>query len=402
MAGILAITEALLLDPGTCRVIEGGTIVIEDGIMRAIETGKVPVGTTQVINARGRTIMPGLIDAHVHLASFADTHDEEIAGVTQDTIARSTLRGVATGLKILRAGITTVRDCSCKHKGIFHLRDAFASGLLAGPRLVVCGSGPTMTGGIAHNSSATEADGADNVRHVVRTALKYGADFVKIFASPGLLHPVSAKLGLQYTEEEMRAAVDEAHRVGKKASVHATVGEASDVSVKVGVNSLEHGHVISEETAQLMAKQGCYMVPTLWHYKRAKVFGTKGGFKPEVVDNVNRVCNEHAESFIRVMNAGAPIAAGTDAAGGPGHPAPDLSRELMCMEELGMTRMDVLRSTTSAASRLLDLDKKIGRLEVGYAADLAGFSANPLNGLKTLENPWLVVKAGSVVLHQDV
>jgi imidazolonepropionase-like amidohydrolase len=396
----LAIVEARVLDPASGAIHEGVTVYVEGGTIRGIEPGAVPGSAELVVNARGRTILPGLIDAHVHFASFADTHDQEMLGVTPETMVASTLRGAASAARMLASGVTTARDLGCKHAGIFGLRQAFATGQLRGPRLLVAGAGITMTGGTAHRSCAMEADGADAVRQVARGQVRWGADFVKMFISSGILHPSASEGGIQYTREELGAGIEEAHRAGMPAAIHASWDEGIRLSVELGADTIEHGHEITEAAAKQMAERGAFLVPTIWHYQRIALHGKEMGVAQAIIDRAKKVSRLHAESMIRAWKAGVPIAAGTDS-GGPRYPSGSFHLELCYMAEVGMSPLDVLRSATWGAARCLRIDGRIGRMEPGYVGDLIGVSGDPLDDLSTLRHPWLVVKAGEVVLRRD-
>ncbi|MBI4278138.1 MAG: amidohydrolase family protein [Armatimonadetes bacterium] len=397
---IVAITEARTLDPATGEVREGQTVVVEGGVIRAVEPGSAPGDARRVVKARGRVVLPGLIDAHVHLASFAGDHDMEIRGVTPDTIAESTLRGAASAARMCRSGVTTVRDLGCKHAGIFALRRAIAMRQHVGPRLVVAGAGITMTGGTASRSAAIEADGADAVRHAARSQLKASADLVKLFISGAILHPSASDRGVQYAAEEIGAGIQEAHRVGKPVAVHASWADAIRTATELGADTVEHGHEIPDALAGAMAARGVFLVPTLWHYQRVAEHGEELGFRDAIIARARQVRDLHAQSFLRAWRAGVPIAAGTDS-GGPEYPPGSLHLELRYMAGLGMPAMDVLRAATSGAARCLRLEDRVGRLEPGYEGDLIGVAADPLRDLEVLARPWLVMKAGEVVILDE-
>ncbi len=393
---LLAITNASTIDPATETLQENRTIVVEGGNIRAIEAGPAPASADRVVNARGRYILPGLVDAHVHFASFAGSHDQELLGETPETVVASTLRGAASAYRMLASGVTAVRDLGCKHAGIFALRRSFSSREHKGPTLIVAGAGITMTGGMAIRSSALEADGADGVRRAVRARVRAGADVVKFFISGGILHPSSSAVGVQYTRDELAAGIAEAHRVGKPVAVHASRADAIELAVELGANTIEHGHEITDAIARRMAEQGTFLVPTLWHYRRVAVHGKDMGFSDSVRDRAREISDMHAQSFAVAQRANVSIAAGTDS-GGPQYPSGSFHLELQYMGDLGMKPLEVLRSATSVAAKCLGLERWIGRLTPEFAADLIGVSDDPLDNLATLGSPWLVVKAGEII-----
>ncbi len=394
----MRIVNATVVLPDRGVVERDQVIDIEDGAIAAIgpaSKASRPEADKEVIDAKGSYVLPGLIDAHVHLSSFADSHDHELLGVTNATIAESAVRGAFSGLDMLRRGVTAVRDVGCKHSAIFALKAWFDAHPEQGPRTVVAGAGITVTGGAAHRSSADEVDSSEELIRAVRQRVKLGADLIKVFVSDGVLHPAKVASTGYYSAPQLRSVVEMAHALGRKVAAHTTDAESCRAAVLAGVDSIEHGHDIEPEILERMAAQGVFLVPTLWHYRRVALDGAALGYANPIVEQAKIVADVHAATFLRAVEAGVPIATGTDS-GSPRYGGGAMAAELRYMGELGVDPLVVLRWATADAARCLGIHEVTGTLARGMRADMVAFRDAPTSSLKALEDPWLVLRDGRI------
>ena len=335
-------------------------------------------GQMDRIDMKGRTITPGLIDCHVHLRNdgVADPRGQSAA----DTDATAVLRAARNATKSLNGGITTVRDCGCRNHITFSLRRAVAEGICKSPRLVLSGTMICMTGGHGWQLGL-EADGPDGLRRAARQQIKAGADNVKLIASGGILTPGTEIGAPQFTVEEMRAAVDEAHAAGKTCCAHAHGTQAIKNATRAGVDSVEHGYLIDDEGIELMIEQGTYLVATSAAVRNVVKHGTSAGIKPDVVRKASSAIEQHIDGFKRAYKAGVKLAMGTDS----GVPFTDHGNnldELVYLVEMGLSPMDAISAATLNAARLLRIDDRVGTLEVGKLADFVVFDKDPLKDIR--------------------
>ncbi len=398
----IVIKGARLID-GTGRApLERAAVVVEGDRIKAVGLEgqmNIPEGDATVIDVHGKTLLPGLMDLHAGIASL--THAEQPYGITQKNIAASILRGVANGRRCLDAGVTTVRVDLCGHHGIFALREAFASGVVDGPRLFVPGRAICMTGGHAWDGGCHEADGADEVRKAAREELKAGADWVKLMASGGAGSPTERAEDDQMTLEELRAGVEEAHKKGKYAFAHVSCAECARNCIEAGVDSIEHGLMLEEDNVLQMKEKGLFLVPTLGVYHRLVERGEKGLVPDYMYRKALQVVERHARSFHMALEIGVKIAAGTDSGGYWYHMGESLLYELEVMNQEGMSPMEVLISATSRAAECLRITGDLGTVEPGKLADLLIVDGDPLASISEIRKTWMVFKEGRVVFHKE-
>jgi imidazolonepropionase-like amidohydrolase len=340
----------------------------------------------EVIDVGSKVIMPGLINAHEHLDVHWGKGPYEVRAA--QPIAWHLARAVRNALLALQEGVTTVRDMSSKEGTNLTMRKAIAEGLLVGPRVVACGQAIAMTGGHGH-LRGIEADGPDEVRKAARRLLKAGADFIKLMASDGGLHQFQTGYPPELTEEEMRAAFEEAKKAGKKTTVHALPSAAIKAAIAAGVDCIEHGSLMDGETAELMAREGIYLVPTLgegWEIAHRGVELERPAWLIET-------CRQHLESRMRTyepaVQAGVKMAVGTDVAG-------SMALEMGLMQKGGLSAMEVLVAATRNGAEVCDLLDETGTLEVGKSADVIVVNGNPLKDMEDVSKVDLVFKAGSM------
>src|SRR3954447_3002298 len=252
----LILTNARLIDGTGAQPRESATVVVSNGRITEVRSGgaapEAPEGT-EVIDLQGRTLLPGLINAHIHI--MFDAGPDAVVAAARQGLAITLLEAVRTGERMLRAGITTARDLGGMDYGELALRDAFARGEFPGPRLLCAGKLITMTGGHGW-PIGFEADGADAVRKAVRENLKHGVDCIKIMATGGVLTPGVEPGSTQLGEEEIRAGVEETHKVGKRAATHAQGTEGVKNALRAGIDTVEHGIFLDDEAIDMMAQRG--------------------------------------------------------------------------------------------------------------------------------------------------
>lgn len=346
-----------------------------------------------VIDARGRSLLPGLINCHVHLCN--DGSADLFGQVLNDSVPIATIRSVLNARLTLLAGITTVRDCGAANQIAIEIGKAVDRGLIDGPRVRAAGRVVTMTGGHGH-FIGREADGPDEVRKAVRAEIKGGANFIKLMATGGVLTPGVDPTQTAFSLEEMTAGVDEAHKAGRPAASHAIGNGGIKNALKAGIDSVEHGFYLDDESINLALKQGSFVVPTLIAVDQIVNNGPSGGIPDWVVRKAQSESGHHRESFVMAVKSGVKIAAGTDA-GTPFNPHGDLALELAKMVEFGLPPMLALVAATSNAARLLRMDDQIGSIEKGKVADLILVDGDPTHDIGVMRRPSLVMKSGTIV-----
>ena len=345
------------------------------------------------IDGRGRTLTPGLIDCHVHLcfdggADFAGESRE----MTTDAVA--TVRAVRNAARTLEYGVTTVRDLGGRGDSVIQVAVGVERGLIGGPRILAAGHALTITGGHGHSVGfAREVDGPDALRRAVREEIRAGATAIKLVATGGVLTPGITHDFTAFTQEELDAAVDEAHSWGRVVGAHAIGPEGILRAVRAGVDSIEHGSMLSAEGARLMKERGAFHVPTISAIRG--IIDHADEVPAYAVEKATALVELAREGFRRSLRGGVRIACGTDA-GTPFNPHGNTLFEIVRMVEWGMTPLQAMRSATSSAAALLRLDG-VGVVAEGAAADLVLFGSNPLEDIEAVLEPAIVLKRGEIV-----
>ncbi len=399
----IAIRDARLIDGSGREPLEQAVVVIDGDRIRAVgpeERVDTSGDGVTVIDVEGRTVLPALTDAHANMV--APTHAEEPYGLTAKNIVASTLRGVANGRGCLNVGITTVRVDTTGHHGIFALKEAFASGVVDGPRLIVPGRAICMTGGHGWHYGNHEADGADAVRKAAREELKAGADWIKLMATGGAGSPTEQVEDNQMTLEELKAGVEEAHKKGKYAFAHVSCAEGARNCIAAGMDSIEHGLFLEQDTVRDMKDRGVFLVPTLGVYRRLVERGEKGLVPDFMYQRALKAVVRHTQSFRMALKAGVKIVAGTDSGQYWNPMGESLLTELEIMSQEGMAPMDVVISATNRAAELLRLSGDLGTIEAGKLADLLIVDGDPLSNISEIRKTWMVFKEGRVVFKKGV
>jgi imidazolonepropionase-like amidohydrolase len=379
----------------------GMDVLVSEGRISALgSSGSLSIERheTEMYALDGMTLLPGLIDCHVHI--FADAGPEGRINADEPP-GLSLLRAAYHVRCTLEAGITTVRDLGGQAHMEFALRQAIAGGYCSGPRLVLAGKLLSMTsaGAEAFPGMYREADGADEVRKAAREQLKAGADVIKVMATGAVMTPGEEPGASQFTLEEICAAAEEAHKVGRKMAAHAHGSAGILTAVLAGADTIEHGSLLCEspEAIRLMAERGVFLVPTLatsamkWHGADIPAF---------MVEKERRLGDAPQRSVRAALAVGVPIAMGTDA-GVPFVRHGDNAIELVLMVEAGLSPMQSIVASTSNAARALGLQDEIGTIEVSKCADLLVVDGDPLadNGVLTKkERIRMVMQCGRVVV----
>lgn len=348
-----------------------------------------------VIDLQGAILMPGLINAHCHV--MMDAGPDPFAALSRMSLAQAVVKAIKRCEAMLRAGITTARDLGGYEWAELALRDAFASGELKGPRLMCAGKLITMTGGHGWGIGL-ESDGPDEVRKSARLNLKKGADCLKFMATGGVLTPGVEPGAAQLGEEEMRAGVEEAHKVGKRTASHAQGTGGIKNALRAGIDTIEHGIFLDEECTALMLKQDSVFVPTLAAPYRIVEAGEARGIPDYALRKSLSVMGAHRRSFEMAVQAGVIIAAGNDG-GTPFNPSDDLVMEVQLMVEYGMTPLAAISAATLGSARALGLADEVGSVQKGKWADLLVLAnnADPLTDIGALGKVATVMQQGAIV-----
>ncbi len=359
-----------------------------------------------MIDLSKATVLPGLIDCHTHLGSRADRYDEIYR--FKDTPFQSAFAAVVHARKTLEAGFTSVRDVGSEPFLAVDLRNSINEGLVPGPRIVASGPPISITGGhgdLNNYSPQTRvsmfpeekdfqiADGADQVRHVVRAQIKYSVDVIKIIASGGVLSKGDSPGAPQYTPEELKAAAEEAHMAGRKIAAHAHGTQGIKNAILAGIDSIEHASLVDDEGIRLAKERGTYLVMDIYNDDYILGKAQEFGLPQENIDKEKMVGRLQRENFHRAVNAGVKMAFGTDAGV---YPHGDNARQFFHMVKFGMTPAQAIRAATSNAADLIGRVKDVGTIEAGKFADLIAVSADPLQNVRVLENVGFVMKGGKI------
>jgi imidazolonepropionase-like amidohydrolase len=390
---VVAYLAVHVFDGTSEGVVEDGAVVVEDGQIASVGPARALPPNTETVDLGDVTLMPGLVDAHVHLVWDASAEPHDV--VERESRALTVLRCAKNAALHLRAGVTTVRDVGSTDGLAVEIGRAVELGILSGPRVVAAGRAIAMTGGHGW-FLGREADGPDALRRAVREEIKAGASCIKLMASGGVYGHAEEPGSPQLTVEEMRSGVEEAHKAGRKVAAHAYSVEAINNALEAGVDSVEHGSFLDRETAQRMREEGTYLVPTMSVYSAMAEKGPGFGSPEYITRKTAEVLEAGGEAFRLALEVGVPVAAGTDC-GAPGHPHGTLPEELRIMVEAGATPQQALSFGTSAAAELLGLGDEVGALEPGKRADLLAVAGDPTVDIQSLREARLVLRDGVVV-----
>lgn len=403
-APVLVLQNVRLIDGSGKAPRDGVDIRIDGDRITAIGQNLAGPGAT-TLDLQGRTVLPGLIDAHTHMLSEpAGSFPAQVTRGVQETQADRVLRGVVNARKTLMAGFTTVRNVGGSDADA-SLRDAIAAGYVPGPRMLVANHAIGMTGGHCdHTNSLSRelfdppdfrqgiGDGPLQLRKAVRHQIKLGADVIKICATGGVLSQGDGVGAPQLTPEEMRAIVDEANRAGRKVAAHAHGNQGIREAVAAGVHSIEHGSILDKKAISMMKRNGTFLVPTVYVGSFVEQAAKAGKLSPDSAQKALEIAPKMRNSFQMAYKSGVKIAFGTDA-GVFSHG--DNAREFSTMVKLGMRPMDAIIAATRSAAELLGL-ADTGQIREQFVADIIAVDGDPLADISVLERPVLVIKSGVV------
>ena len=405
---VKAIKAGNLIDVVTGTVLKNQVILIDNNIIIKIGSDLTIPKDAEIIDLSNATVLPGLMDCHTHMTG--EPSDDYYGDIFRKTAVDYAMRAPIYAKRTLEAGFTTCRDMGASDLIDISLRNAINDGTIEGPRMYVATFALGATGGHSDlngfnpniswkgNPDFTGvADGVDEIRKRIRNNVKWGADVIKVCATAGVLSEEESVGAPQYSLEEMKALVDEAHMWGKKVAAHAHGTDGINRAVLAGVNSVEHCSIIDDQTIKLMKEKGTYMVPTLYALDYIIETYSKKGYPEKIVNKAKSIKLEKDESFKRAVKAGIKIAYGTDASVIPhGWNAKDFSY----MVKAGMTPMQAIQSATINAADLLDIKTKTGSITVGKYADIIAVQSNPIDNVLILEHVNFVMKNGTVYKNE--
>jgi imidazolonepropionase-like amidohydrolase len=396
---------ARLLDVDAGEYVEPGELLIQGE--RIVEVAPTSVhGDAEVIDLGDLTLLPGLMDMEVNLLLGGPDHASPLNPVQDDPAVR-TLRAVANARRTLRAGFTTVRNLGLfvQTGGLLldvALKKAIDSGWIDGPHVVPAGHAITPTGGhldptmfqafAPHIMPLTVeegiANGVSEVRKAVRYQIKHGAELIKVCASGGVMSHTGPAGAQQYSEEELAAITDEAHRAGLRVAAHAHGDDGIRAAIEAGIDCIEHGSLMTDETLELFIERGTFLVATTYLADGMDLSHAE----PELQAKAAQVFPRARETIKKAIERGAKVACGTDA---PAIPHGKNAKELIALVDRGMTPVQAIRAATTVSAELIDADDR-GRLDAGLFADVIGVSGDPLSDIGVTEHVRFVMKGGQV------
>lgn len=407
----IALVNGFLIDGTGGKPLDKATVIIEGGKIREVGSSnsvKIPENA-KIINVDGLTIMPGLIDAHMHFMGTR-THKLEENFVIPDQV--KLLRCVSDASALLDAGFTTVKDCGGTN-GLY-LKFAIAEGSIRGPRVIAAGHALSQTFGHgdihflpiawAKEKIPTICDGVDDCRRASRYALREGADFIKICATGGVMSMRDRPEHVQFSYEEMKAIVEEARKVGTFVTAHAQGTEGIKIAIHAGVKTIDHGIYLDDEAIKIMKEKDVILVPTLSIVNQIVKYGREAGIVEWGLSKASEAFEAHLESVRKAYAAGVKIAVGTDFGGPPLWKLGTNAMELeLLVEKIGFKPMDAIVSATKISAEACGLEKKTGTIEPGKLADIIVVKGNPLENisiLRDVNNIKLVLKEGKIEVNK--
>ncbi len=376
-------------------------IVTGETITEILDGTGVPEGVDRALDIRGGTCLPGMIDLHAHILINPNGPVSELERSSADRA----LDGLDAAQRMLGAGFTTLRDPGDfdSYYALVSVKRSIAAGEHPGPRLFVAPHALGPTGGHGDlNTLAPDAaiqtptrtvNGVDDIRATIREQVKFGADWIKVMATGGVMSAGDDPNHTAFVDAEMQAAVDETHRLGRRITVHAIGTDGIKQAVAAGVNSVEHGILIDDEAIEMMKARGTWLVPTLYVLNYVVEEGPRLGYPEESVEKGRRLLATRDDNIRRAIEAGVRIAFGSDTI----FPHEWAAREFAHLVRLGMSPMDAIRSATYSAAQVLGIEATTGTLQAGMHADIIAVDGNPLDDITELEEVDFVMKSGEIV-----
>jgi imidazolonepropionase-like amidohydrolase len=386
----IRLQNAHLLD-GTSNRNSALADILVNGTIEAIRpTSELPMNPdVSKIDLRGLTILPGLINAHEHLATKPRLEPCDIVSVLKEPVVTYALRAAKNATTLLRRGITTIRECGSREHVNIHLRNAISEGLLRGPHILACGSPIAIKGGHMYQY-AREVRNPSEIPQAVREQVSAGADFIKVHASGGAGDQHGDPTQAEFTVEELAAIVEEAKKEKRRVAAHVIGRTAVQNALDAGVSTIEHGHYLDSKQADFMAAKEMIYVPTMSGYQSAFIPDASRHRPQWSIDKAKRIAEGLQQAVRAAISAGVLIAAGTDSFG-------DIVDELILLRQAGLSAYTTLAAVTSTAALALGIEAQAGALKEGMQADLIAVAGNPLDNLEALRNPVSVMKGGEIV-----
>ena len=403
---ITAVRAARLIDGLAAAPIRDAVVLIEgERIVAAGSRLAIPDGAT-VIDLGDATLLPGFIDCHTHITGESGDYYKSFV---RDSYIDDAVRAHVYAARTLQAGFTTIRNLGASEFVDIALRRAIDDGVVTGPRIVAAGHAIGATGGHADDTVGASpyvtrrgydgvADGVEAVRLKVREQVKHGADVIKMVATAGVLSEEDSVGAPQYTQAEMDALVDEAHRWDRKVAAHAHGTEGIKMAIRAGVDSIEHGSFIDDEGIAMMKARGTYLVADIYNDDYILAEFGKLNYPEKIIEKERLVGRVQRENFRKAVRAGVKIAYGTDAGV---YPHGGNGKQFAKQVEWGQTPMQAIVAATSSAATLLGRSRDIGAVTAGRYADLVAVAGDPLVDIRLLEHPRFVMKGGVTVRRDD-
>jgi len=384
-----------LVDVENEEIIEDAVFTVEDDKFNFVGNSEKDVDDfDEVVNFGGKTVIPGLIDAHIH--SLFDASGDPFGSLEAESASMITLKAANFMEKTLEAGIVAIRDMGGVDYLEMGLNEAIKSGLSKGPRMQLSGKLITMTGGHGHQFGR-EVDSPHEARKAAREQLKNGVDLIKIMATGGVMTEGVQPGAPQLTEEEMRAAIIEAHKAERKTATHAQGVEGIKNALRAGIDSIEHGIFLDDEAIELMVHNDVFLVPTLAAPYWIIDAGVEKGVPEFAVEKSKAVIESHAKSFQKAREAGVKIAMGTDA-GTPFNKHGKNKFEIKMMVENGMKPIEAIKAATMGGAELMELTDKLGSISEGKFADMVVVDGKPDQDIEDIYEVAEVYKEGKRVV----
>ena len=404
LADSVVVTAAHLLDVASGKTLDDPVVVITDGRIASVATGSnarpvIPAGAAR-IDLPGKTILPGLIDMHVHLTSLA-----EIGGYTGLKYTDSFWQavGVANAQKTLKAGFTSVRNVGSSDFDDVGLRQAIDGGWIEGPRMTTATYAIGATGGHCDDNALPPSldkqqpsviNSPEEARAKVRWLHKYGATVIKICATGGVFSLGDSVGGQQLSLEEMKAIADEAHMLHLQVAAHAHGDEGIKAAILAGIDTIEHCSLASDEAIKLAIEHHTWFDMDIYNDDYILATGTKNGTEQQSLDKERMIGLKQRQTFQRAVKAGVPLLFGTDAGV---YPHGDNAKQFAVMVKWGMTPLQAIRAATLSAAEALGTPEDVGQIAVGHYGDIVAVDGDPLADVRVLEHPAAVIKGGKRV-----